>query len=882
MSKWIACLILSLSLLFFIPGKAFAQRQDVQFHLKYHLLSGKKILKVKRDFYDPYLWVLAQNNEVYRVNSLTQQIDDYTATFSAYHNLQLVDIAGRCLDSVYIATNSTNIIRFENNQLHLIQASDGIPGTVNSVGMENGTQYGVITKTTYVLLIGTDAGFRYYDTNTTKITPLDYPGKARIYEATYRAEMFEDSTAGKSDIVTGDTIQYQPVTFKMDNSGSQVVEYLYEGGKSFGYNINTADDVYNGLMGYNEVFTSSFWGNSRGMFQNVANWSYYSVFYPWYHYLDGIKVNKITNIYGLTALGNDFVNFPAGFIQQNMLVGTDKGLYFSKSFYLGETGPIGAVSMLHDDELGNIVINDICVNNSKLSAPICENGAWLAANDGLYFVIPDYTAVLKNKQLKAIIFKSSPNKAEVQLCTGSVTALVDNTIYTGNIIKWYKDSVELPGENSTSLIIKAPGDYNAVFYDPCSNLSVSSNHLKVDVATDPVFTFNYPDELKSCAGNPVILNVQGNAAYQYRWYKDGVLTGVTTDTFTASQSGKYNVEVSSCAGSWVPSKTVQVDFISLPIPQITKDKLAYCIGDQATLSLNISHDDSYTIIWFQDGVPLTNYQDMASITTNIAGNYSVAVNSKLVGSCTQVSSPLNITFEPPPTVSIQQIINTTLCDGQSIDLKVTHDNGSVKWSTGESADQISVVTSGTYNVTVTSPAGCSTDASTNVQFFPNAILTIPDASLCENLKETVTLEAPAGYDKYVWNGIEGGNTFTVNKPQTVTLSVTDVNGCQASQTIMISSKCPNLPPSDLFIPNTFTPNGDGVNDTWEISGINDDPTISVRVFNRYGTEVYKSIGYGTPWNGQYEGKKLPSGVYYYIITTNNNKQTYSGSLTIIY
>jgi gliding motility-associated-like protein len=882
MFKWIGCLILSLSLLFFIPIKAYSQKQDVEFHLKYHLLSGKKILKVKRDFYDPYLWVLAQNNEVYRVNSLTQQIDDYTATFSAYHDLRFVDIAGRCLDSVYIATNSTNIIRFENNQLHVIQASDGIPGTVNSVGMENGTQYGVITKTTYVLLIGTDAGFRYYDTNTTKITPLDYPGKARIYEATYRAEMFEDSTAAKSDFVNMDTIQYQPVTFKMDNSGSQVVEYLYEGGKSFGYNINTADDVYNGLSGYNEVFTSIFWGNSRGMFQNVANWSYYSIFYPWYHYLDGINVNKITNIYGLTSLGNDFVNFPAGFIQQNMLVGTDKGLYFSKSCYLGETGTMGAVSMLHDDELGNMPINDICVNNSKLTMPICENGAWLAANDGLYFVIPDYTAVLKNKQLKAISFKDFPGKAEAQLCTGSVTAVVDSTIYSGDIIKWYKDGVELPGENSTSLIIRAAGDYNAVFYDPCSDLSVTSNHLKADIAKDPVFTFNYPDELKSCAGNPIVLNVQGNAAYQYRWYKDGALTGITADSFTASQSGKYNVEVSSCAGSWVPSKTVQVDFISLPEPQITKDKPAYCISDQATLALNIVPDDSYIINWSRDGTPLTNYQDMTSITTNTAGSYTVTVNSKLVGSCTQVSSPLNIEFEPPPTVSIQQIVNTTLCDGQTIALKVTHDNGTVKWSTGESTDQISVLTSGAYKATVTSAAGCTADAGINVQFFANPVLAIPDASLCENLKEAVTLEAPTGYSKYLWNGLEGSNTFTVNKPETVTLSITDVNGCQASQTIIVSSKCPNIPPSNISIPNTFTPNGDGINDTWVISGVDNDPTIAVRVFNRYGTEVYKSTGYGIPWNGQYGGKKLPPGVYYYIISTNNNKQTYSGSLTIIY
>src|SRR3984957_7654319 len=93
--------------------KAFCQQQDVTFHLNAHLFPGKKILKVKRDFYDPYLWVLTQNDEVYRVNSLTQTIDDYTATFSAYNNLKFTDIAGRSKDTVFIGTNSNTLLEYQ-------------------------------------------------------------------------------------------------------------------------------------------------------------------------------------------------------------------------------------------------------------------------------------------------------------------------------------------------------------------------------------------------------------------------------------------------------------------------------------------------------------------------------------------------------------------------------------------------------------------------------------------------------------------------------------------------------------------------------------------------------------------------------------------------
>ncbi|MEO9172965.1 MAG: hypothetical protein ABI203_07720, partial [Mucilaginibacter sp.] len=71
--------------------KAYCQQQDVDFHLNIQLLTGKTILKVKRDFYDPYLWVLGNNNQVYRINSLTKVVDDYTPQFAAYSALQFVD-----------------------------------------------------------------------------------------------------------------------------------------------------------------------------------------------------------------------------------------------------------------------------------------------------------------------------------------------------------------------------------------------------------------------------------------------------------------------------------------------------------------------------------------------------------------------------------------------------------------------------------------------------------------------------------------------------------------------------------------------------------------------------------------------------------------------
>lgn len=89
------------------------------------------------------------------------------------------------------------------------------------------------------------------------------------------------------------------------------------------------------------------------------------------------------------------------------------------------------------------------------------------------------------------------------------------------------------------------------------------------------------------------------------------------------------------------------------------------------------------------------------------------------------------------------------------------------------------------------------------------------------------------------------------------------------------------PPVDLVIPNTFTPNYDGINDTWKIPALVSYPDCTVEIFNRYGTIVYNSVGYGIPWDGTVKGRDVPVGVYYYIINTKVAGKKASGSLTVI-
>jgi len=83
------------------------------------------------------------------------------------------------------------------------------------------------------------------------------------------------------------------------------------------------------------------------------------------------------------------------------------------------------------------------------------------------------------------------------------------------------------------------------------------------------------------------------------------------------------------------------------------------------------------------------------------------------------------------------------------------------------------------------------------------------------------------------------------------------------------------------MPQAFTPNNDGINDTWTIKYIEGYPDCTVKIYNRIGQLVYSSIGYAVPWDGRYNNTHLPTGTYYYIVDLKANGNTMSGAVTLI-
>jgi gliding motility-associated-like protein len=185
----------------------------------------------------------------------------------------------------------------------------------------------------------------------------------------------------------------------------------------------------------------------------------------------------------------------------------------------------------------------------------------------------------------------------------------------------------------------------------------------------------------------------------------------------------------------------------------------------------------------------------------------------------------------------------------------------------------------------TAAAGCNSDTvvkTITIHAFP-----IVDAGPDQFIRNggEVALDASvsgsSGY-RYRWVPATALNDPSVLQPISrtrqeimYTLTVSAIGGCSSSDSVFV--RLLKLPE----ITNAFSPNGDGINDTWIIRNLDSYPGATVQIFDRYGKAIFRSTGYGMPWDGRHNGILVPAGVYYYIVDPGNGLKPTTGSLTVI-
>jgi gliding motility-associated-like protein len=166
----------------------------------------------------------------------------------------------------------------------------------------------------------------------------------------------------------------------------------------------------------------------------------------------------------------------------------------------------------------------------------------------------------------------------------------------------------------------------------------------------------------------------------------------------------------------------------------------------------------------------------------------------------------------------------------------------------------------------------------------NIIITLDPATAiieCDLKNIDIDLEASAtgGIESYSylwWNGSSDNPINLGMSPGNYNVTVIDGNGCEVDTAFTIATMT-----SDC-VPNVFSPNGDGINDSWSLEDTFLYAESEVRIYGRFGRLIFQSVGYHKPWDGTNEnGKDLPDGVYFYHLEIGNGFDPIQGTVTII-
>jgi gliding motility-associated-like protein len=263
----------------------------------------------------------------------------------------------------------------------------------------------------------------------------------------------------------------------------------------------------------------------------------------------------------------------------------------------------------------------------------------------------------------------------------------------------------------------------------------------------------------------------------------------------------------------------------------------------------------------------------------LEGGYTYVVLIEDINGCES-----QIVVELPAGVVINPQANLeTLCEGNipvtNVDVTVNPDvaNDVIYFLDGDTTGQLNGrfenLSPGDHTVVIQHANGCQDSITFNVPAITALGIAASEGNINEIIAEAVGGTGPY---EYYFNDIYNGNdnTFIVNQTGTYTVRVVDANGCEAETEIFMEF-------IDIFIPNFFTPDGDGNNDTWSPKNTESFPNIVTRIYDRYG-RLIAELRQGEAWLGTYDGSELPTGDYWYVVKLNasNDGREFVGNFTL--
>lgn len=406
----------------------------------------------------------------------------------------------------------------------------------------------------------------------------------------------------------------------------------------------------------------------------------------------------------------------------------------------------------------------------------------------------------------------------------------------------------------------------------------------VTIAPLPVIIFNFTGE---CEGAPVqFLNQSSNqvGSIEYLWsFGDSEFSDDVNPSHVYASEGTYTINLTGTSSyGCVNSATQSITINPGPSASFTYNEV--CTGF-ITDFVNTSTSGGSNV----EGYLWTFGDNDASVAQSPshqygwAGTYPVTLVVSSTEGCRDTATA-NVNVWALPTPHIAAAGPLAFCDGGSVDLSVDLDEGqSAIWSNAQTTATITVTETGQYIVNVFDEHGCQQKDTMDV-----LVWALPNVTASNDTMVSLGYNAnlwAAGATFYNWSPetyLDNANVYdptSVSPLETITYTVTgtDDNGCTNTADVIVTVNADYT----FETVNLFTPNGDGFNDFWKIKNVNLYSDCVVKVFNRWGIEVYSSTAYQNDWDGTYKGEKLPEATYYYVVTCSGTEKEYDGAISIL-
>lgn len=456
--------------------------------------------------------------------------------------------------------------------------------------------------------------------------------------------------------------------------------------------------------------------------------------------------------------------------------------------------------------------------------------------------------------------------------------------------KWRFGDGTISNFQNPTHVFSAPGTYTVTLI---ATNSCGADSFKTSVTINPSPTVSLAS-YTICSGTPTTLSVSSSGAASYSWTPATGLSSTSTQSVTATLTTNvvYSVIATNtfgCTSSTSNSVSVSNPNISASISTTSVTCPGACTGAASTSVT--SGIGAYTYSWSTGATT-------SSISSRCAGTYTVKITNTVCGTTYSTTATIGT---PPPIILTQTVVGSSCQFNSNGSISATGSGGSgapytyaLNTSTYSTTSVFTNLAAGTYTVNVKDKNGClKSNVTTVAQTATNAPTILANSdTICSG--DSSKLIASGAFT-YTWlpstflNTTTGSTVWSKpNSTITYTIYATDAAGCNnvGSANIVVSSTYTVYPSgktvctqvntnTELTVYNSFSPNGDGLNDFFEIDNIDLYTPNHVYIYNRWGQLLWDKKNYDNKtvaWDGKdSKGNVLSPGTYFYLIEINGQK-----------